>query len=100
MRVRPRYIRIAKGLTASVVSLTIPKVTVLVVAIELAGQFRSIWIQEMEHEAEVSARDSGVGGVGGARGGRLGAQAPLMRLLVAFAARWWSNRNKESEKRR
>ena len=83
MRVSPRYRRIAKGVAAGVVGLAIP-LDKIVLAVMLIGQFRSIWIQEMQHEEEVRARVAVDSGVGGDRGGRLGTQAPLMRILVGL----------------
>jgi hypothetical protein len=86
MRVPPRYSRIAKGVAAGVVGLAMPQVEVLnrmALALALAGQIRTAWIQEMKHEEEVRSR-FGVDGSGGGTRGYLGAQAPLTNLIVGM----------------
>lgn len=86
MKVSPRYTRIAKGLTAGVVTLTIPQVTFLnrmALAIALAGHVRNMWIKEMQREEEDRNRVGGSSS-GGSTGRDMGAQAPLIGLLVGL----------------
>lgn len=69
--------RLIPTVAAGVVGLAIP-LDKIVLAVMLAVQFRNIWIQEMEHEEEVRARDGGDSGVGGDSAGRLDTQASLI----------------------